>query len=171
MALIVVHKSPTVVSTVEKPILLLSSSSLLPLLARAEARLMKARKTDTANVAQKNGHGVGRLPYSRCRLVTWAESKVPWTRGEDILDAILCKAMLVEMLHLVYLSTTSEWSMENLIVTGEGETLREISQRNNSWYPESASESAPEAQSWNLVAFAVEPSTKMGHRYQSYQAM
>jgi hypothetical protein len=110
MALTVVHKSPTVVSTVEKLMLLLlsSSSSLLPLLAKAETRLMRAKKTETAIVAQRKGHGVGRLPYSRCRLVTWAESKVPWTRGEDILDAILCKTMLVERLHLVYLSMTSE---------------------------------------------------------------
>jgi hypothetical protein len=109
MAVIVVHKSRTVVSTVEKlMLLLLSSSSLLPLLAKAETRLMRARKTETAIVAQRNGHGAGRLPYSRCRLVMWAESKVPWTRGEDILDAILCKTMLVEMLHLVYLLMTSE---------------------------------------------------------------
>ena len=71
MALTVVHKSPTVVSTVEKlMLLLLASSSLLLLFAKAETRLMRARKTETANVAQKNGHGVGRLPYSRCRFVT-----------------------------------------------------------------------------------------------------
>jgi hypothetical protein len=111
MALIVVHKSPTVVSTVEKLMLFLlsSSSSSLPLLlVKAETRLMRARKIETAIVAQRNGHGVGRLPYSRCRLVIWVGSKAPWRRGEDVLDVILCKTILVDMLHLGYLSMTSE---------------------------------------------------------------
>jgi hypothetical protein len=105
MALIVVHKSPTVVSTVEKLMLFLSSSSLLLLLVKAETRLMMARKIETAIVAQRNGQGVGRLPYSRCRLAMWVGSKLPWRRGEDMLDVILCKTILVEMLHLGYLTS------------------------------------------------------------------
>jgi hypothetical protein len=87
MALIVVHKSPTVISTVEKLMFLLlssSSSSLPPFLVKAETRLMMARNIKTAIVAHRNGHVVGRLPYSRRKLVMWVGSKAPWRRGEDM---------------------------------------------------------------------------------------